>query len=119
MTGGIAARDMYAADATTDGLIDLWFDDGTHASKYGSYLSALTLFGTLTGLDPASLGASEIAARDLGISVADALILQRVASDQLGFATAVPEPETWAMLLCGLGLVGAVARRRGRRPPKA
>jgi hypothetical protein len=26
--------------------------------------------------------------------------------------TAVPEPETWAMLLAGLGLVGAAARRR-------
>ncbi len=26
--------------------------------------------------------------------------------------TAVPEPETYAMLLAGLGLVGAIARRR-------
>jgi len=26
--------------------------------------------------------------------------------------TAVPEPETWAMLLAGLGLVGMAARRR-------
>lgn len=26
--------------------------------------------------------------------------------------TAVPEPETWAMLLAGLGVMGAVARRR-------
>jgi hypothetical protein len=27
---------------------------------------------------------------------------------------AVPEPETWGMLLAGLGLVGFAARRRGR-----
>lgn len=29
-----------------------------------------------------------------------------------GFAAPVPEPETYAMLLAGLGLMGAVARRR-------
>jgi hypothetical protein len=29
--------------------------------------------------------------------------------------TAVPEPESWAMLLAGLGLVGAVARRKVRQ----
>jgi PEP-CTERM motif len=29
--------------------------------------------------------------------------------------TAVPEPETYAMLLAGLGLIGAMAKRRGRR----
>ncbi|MCZ4316416.1 PEP-CTERM sorting domain-containing protein [Comamonadaceae bacterium G21597-S1] len=116
VTSGVATRDMYAADALTDGLIDLWFDDGTHASKYGSYLSALTLFGTLTGLDPASLGAGEIAAQELGISVAQALALQRVASDQLGFAAAIPEPETYAMLLAGLGLLGVAARRKRPQP---
>jgi hypothetical protein len=29
--------------------------------------------------------------------------------------TAVPEPETYAMLLAGLGLMGAIARRRSRK----
>jgi predicted extracellular nuclease len=32
-----------------------------------------------------------------------------------GFAAAVPEPETYAMLLAGLGLIGAVARRRAAK----
>ncbi len=86
---GVATRDMWAADATTDGLIDLWFDDGTHASRYGSYLGALTLFGTLTGIDPWSFGANEEAAADLGISPHDAVKLQKVASDQL-YASGVP-----------------------------
>jgi hypothetical protein len=109
---GIATPDMYAPGAATDGLMDLWFDDGTHASVYGSYLSALTLFGTLTGLDPASLGADEIAARDLGLTAAQALALQRVASDQLGFAAPVPEPESYLMLLAGLAALGFIARRK-------
>jgi choice-of-anchor A domain-containing protein len=34
------------------------------------------------------------------------------AIDVRGFASAVPEPETYAMLLAGLGLVGVTARRR-------
>jgi hypothetical protein len=112
IAAGVATPDRYAANAGSNGLIDLWFDDGTHASKYGSYLSALTLFGTLTGLDPASLGAAEIAARDLGISPAQALALQRVASDQLGFAPAVPEPQTYALMLAGLGLLAFLKRKR-------
>jgi hypothetical protein len=80
---------FYGADGTlaeTAGVLNLWWLDRTHASKYGSYLAALTLFGRLTGRDPLSLGASEQAAVDLGIEAATAQALQRVASEQLGFA---------------------------------
>nr|MBA3624255.1 PEP-CTERM sorting domain-containing protein [Methylibium sp.] len=112
VASGIATRDLYAPDAGSDGLIDLWWDDGTHASTAGSYLSALALFGSITGVDPASLGAGELAAFELGISAADALALQRVASAQLGFATPVPEPSTWALTLLGLAAVGWRMRRR-------
>jgi hypothetical protein len=109
VTDGVATRDMYAADALADGLMDLWFNDGTHASVLGSYLSALTLFGSITGLDPAMFGGSEIAARELGISAREARLLQRVASDQLGF---VPEPGSLALMLAGLAGVAATTRRR-------
>lgn len=111
---GIATRNPYAADAGTDGLMDLWWDDNLHASKYGSYLSALTLFGSITGLDPLSLGLGEIAARDLGINAQDALALQRIASQQLGFVQQVPEPATAMLALAGLLAIAATRRSRRR-----
>jgi hypothetical protein len=114
---GVATRSFYAADALTDGKIDLWFDDGFHPSKYGSYLSALTLFGKLTGQNPTQFGYGEEAAAALGISPQDSWALQRVATLQLGMTplAPVPEPSTWAMMLSGLLFFGAVGARRRQR----
>ncbi len=70
--------------------MNLWWDDYLHASKYGSYLDALVMFGVIAGRDPQSLGSNEQAARDLGISSTDARTLQQVAAQQLGFARASP-----------------------------
>jgi hypothetical protein len=78
---GVAFRNPYAPEGN---LIDLWWhEDQFHPSKYGSYLSALVIFGQLSGLDPQSFGANEKAARDLGIEPQHAVRLQRVASQQL------------------------------------
>src|ERR1700759_55061 len=80
---GTAIRDPYT-EAGTPGKVDLWWDDNLHASKYGSPLSGLPLFGTLTGLDPRSLGSAEHVAADLGITQAEAAALQNVAAATLG-----------------------------------
>jgi hypothetical protein len=74
------------------------------------------LFGTLTGLDPAGLGAGEIAARDLGIATRDAQLLQRVASLNLGFGPSqeVPEPSVLALWRAAGAAGLAVGRRRAR-----
>jgi hypothetical protein len=108
---GLATRNMYASDALTDGLIDLWFNDGTHASVAGSYLSALTNFGSITGLDPAMFGESELAASALGLTGREAWLLQRVASLQLGFRNEIPEPVTLANVALGLLAIGLMRRR--------
>jgi hypothetical protein len=117
---GLATRNMYAADALTDGLIDLWFNDGTHASVAGSYLSALVTFGTITRLNPEMFGANEIAARELGLTVRETLLLQQIAAAQLRASGFIPTPGSLALLLAGLAAAGAAraraAARRGAAP---
>ncbi len=96
--------------------LDLWWDDGLHASKYGSYLDALVQFGTITGLDPLLLGANESAAQSLGISATDAMFLERLAARDLGMSlTPVPEPGGLALMLAGLLGLWGFARRRVTR----
>src|SRR6185436_15142533 len=76
VTEGFAMRDPYVPEA---GKINLWHTDYFHPSKQGSYLSALVHFAMITGIDPTTLGAGELAAADLGISTQDAADLQLVA----------------------------------------
>jgi hypothetical protein len=63
--------------------MNLWWIDRTHASVFGSYLSALVSFGTISGRNPTSFGATEKAAKDLGIAPSDAVILQNIAAESL------------------------------------
>ena len=93
--------------------LDLWWDDDLHASKYGSFLDALVQFGTITGLDPLSLGANESAAQSLGIASTDALFLERLAAEDLGMSlTPVPEPGGLSLMAAGLALLAWRVRQR-------
>ena len=74
---GIADPNPY--DGTKPGEIDLWASDHYHASNYGYYLEALTIFAAVTHRDPRALGSREEAARDLGIKGDTAAKLQDVA----------------------------------------
>ena len=78
---GVAFRNSYAPEGN---LVDLWWhEDQFHPARYGSYLSALVIFGQLSGIDPQSFGGNEKVASDLGIEPQHAVRLQRVASEQL------------------------------------
>jgi hypothetical protein len=78
ISAGVADPDPY--DGISFGTVDLWSWDHYHASLFGYYLEALTVFADVTGKDPRTLGADETAAQDLGISPRDAVRLQRVAA---------------------------------------
>jgi hypothetical protein len=116
--GFYTAEGVYA-DAVAQDKINLWWIDYLHASKHGSYLSALVIFGKLTGINPASFGANEKAAADLGISPGDAVKLQSVAWDQLAAEgmplTTIPclraNPDAQG---AGAGSQGALVCGRGR-----
>lgn len=77
IASGFADRNPY--DGIAPGLTDLWADDHYHASTAGYYLEALTIFATVTGHDPRRLGRGETAARELGLTPALAVQLQRIA----------------------------------------
>ena len=123
--GGVKSGGFYDANGVfvppqPGEPLDLWWDDGLHASKYGSYLDALVQFGTITGLDPLSLGANESAAQSLGISGTDALFLERLAAEDLGMPlTAVPEPGNAGLMAAALAGLVCLARRRGRARERA
>lgn len=114
---GIADRNPY--DGIDPGKVDVWGPDHYHQSAFGSYLEALMIFGQITGLDPRSLGSDETAAGVLGITPIQAVTAQVLAFQQLQIAAAVPEPQTYALLMSGIGVIAFVASRRGRRQPRA
>lgn len=91
MSTGVADPNPY--DGIAFGQLDLWTYDHYHASVYGYYLEALVTFGSLTGLDPRSLGDHECSAFELGLSRQQVRALQQVAFDQLASTGSVtPAP---------------------------
>lgn len=98
-----ALQDRPGVAAESQGIQVLW--DGKIVGTYGAGYSAwttekLTVVGRGFGLDLLTF-------RAIGTSDSLGTFL-----DSVSLVSAVPEPETCAMLLAGLGLMGFVARRR-------
>jgi hypothetical protein len=96
---------------------------GTQTVNYNAATHALTMSGTLTDLSTGiTYNIGDTATVDLSAKFGSTMYVgftggtggtdadQRITSFSL--TSAVPEPETYAMLMAGLGLVGFVARRR-------
>lgn len=74
---------------------------------------ANAIWGYVYGPDSAA-GNQSLAAAFVNVSGAnlDGYMQMNVNANGYSYVAAVPEPETYAMLLAGLGVIGAVARRR-------
>jgi hypothetical protein len=82
---GFAVANPY--EGLPAGKVDLWAYEGYHGSSFGYYIEALMIFGDVTGKDPRTLGAGEMAARELGFSPAQTTTMQQIAFDELAAQT--------------------------------
>lgn len=81
MNTGVADNNPF--DGVEAGKLNLWTYDNYHGSTAGYYLKGLVVFGSLTGLDPRTLGQNECSGFELGLSVPQVKALQQVAFDEL------------------------------------
>lgn len=108
-----APADLGAADLVT----------GTQNIQYDASTNMLSMTGTLN-VDGSIYSIYDAQSIDLSAKFGDTMIMgftgatggsyadERVTSFSLNPVAAVPEPETYAMLLAGLGALGFMARRR-------
>ena len=111
----LGALPTHAGVVWTDGAGSTTFEAFDHNGVSMGSVTVNIANATVTGetnedrffgaIDPLGITAIKISNSSGGIEV-DHL--------QYGLAAAVPEPETYALLLGGLGIVGWVARRRSR-----
>lgn len=102
-----AAGNIYIVEDQPGGAADIWFaqdanNDGV-AESIGRWASLSTIGAEPTGLYFDKFNAN---AAYVNIQHPDSLV------DSTILISAVPEPETYAMLLAGLGLMSAMGRRR-------
>jgi PEP-CTERM motif len=88
--------------------VDFYYADNSN----GYWTAEITAANTWTKVDLTKLLKSDkslVGFRVYGTSAEEGTYAYL---DHFELITAVPEPETWAMLLAGLGLMGTIARRR-------
>ncbi len=109
-TGIISYTDLYLID--TLGLLPISWDYHTPAVYVLNAVAPL-----LSASGGASGGLTETYVTNLDGSTAHAQA--EVIATGLSISSAIPEPASWAMLLLGLGGIGAISRARRRAGPQA
>jgi len=108
--------EVYAGE-TSPG--DLFFEAGYTSPAGSTTLSGEIVVTTAFDLAPSFAVGNQSTVKIRYLEFADVnLVFSRLASTELPVemtVSAVPEPESWLMLLAGMGLLGAVARRRVAR----
>ena len=85
--------------------------DASHLDLFDFFVQAGSLVNGLVG--PFSVAGTDVFALGQFVGVGTSLgALTFTSSSDVVFTAAVPEPETYAMLMAGLGLLGVVARRK-------
>jgi hypothetical protein len=113
-TNSTHGSDVNAAGASM-------YDDGDNAQAYyqnsgDNWKGAVSFTSPGSVADPLNFyfltNTSTVAASQSSVTKYAGQWQFDAASAQLSYVAAVPEAETWAMLLAGLGVMGAVVRRR-------
>lgn len=104
--GGMSDQLVITDDALWNGELSVWARPGTELHLGDVYTIASF------GKRQANSTFSSISWHGLG---ADQFAVEYTSNNITLRVTAVPEPETWALLLAGLGAVGFAARRKASR----
>ena len=117
-----AADDSYAVTAQTDGLayagiITNNFKSSTvdTTATFGGSSNLFYLAQTTQASSAAASFMQQLKSVDGASIVAKTYLQDGAWRLQIAAVAAVPEPETYAMLLAGLGFIGAIARRRNKQ----
>jgi hypothetical protein len=120
-----ADRFTFSVDGTTGMSLDTIISSISHTADTGLDITGLALYGTNNSLvstgtmmksgtmDVWTLSSANLVAGDYYIQVSGNMVSNTAASFGGAVMLApVPEPETYGMMLGGLGLLGFLARRR-------